>query len=171
MRVVAGELGGRRLVAPLGASTRPTSDKVREAVFNSLDSAGLIDGAAVLDLFAGSGAMGIEALSRGAARCDFVEHDARALDALRQNLDALGLAARARVHRVDALRGAPRAHFDLAIADPPYQFDKWPELIAVLDADVLVAESDREIEPVDGWELVRARRYGRTFVTQLRQVA
>ena len=88
IRVVSGEFGGRKLVVPDGLATRPTTDKVRQAVFNSLDSAGLIDGAAVVDLFAGSGALGIEALSRGAATCVFVERDRAALQALRANIDA-----------------------------------------------------------------------------------
>ena len=83
MRVVAGELGGRKLVAPRGDTTRPTTDKVREAVFNSLAGMGVVEDAVVVDLYAGSGAMGIEALSRGAARCTFVERDRDALRALR----------------------------------------------------------------------------------------
>ena len=87
MRVVAGELGGRKLVAPDGDTTRPTTDKVREAVFNSLASMGVVEDAVVVDLYAGSGAMGIEALSRGAARCTFVERDRDALRALRANID------------------------------------------------------------------------------------
>src|SRR5829696_7781962 len=89
VRVVAGELRGRRIVAPPGATTRPTSDRVREAVFNALGSLGVVDGAAVADLYAGSGAMGIEALSRGAASCTFVERDRDALRALRENIDSL----------------------------------------------------------------------------------
>ena len=95
-RVVAGELGGRRLVSPDGTSTRPTTDRVREAIFNSLGSAGLIEGALVADLYAGSGALGIEALSRGAEHCMFVERDRTALRALEANLDALDLGHGAR---------------------------------------------------------------------------
>ena len=97
IRVVSGEFGGRKLVVPDGLATRPTTDKVRQAVFNSLDSAGLIDGAAVADLFAGSGALGIEALSRGAATCVFVERDRAVLQALRANIAALGLTQRTTV--------------------------------------------------------------------------
>src|ERR1022692_5050286 len=101
MRVIAGEFGGRRLSAPRGRTTRPTSDRVREAVFSML---GPIDGARVLDLFAGTGALGIEALSRGAARAVFVERDAGALEALRANLVGLGLAEpHARVRAGEAL--------------------------------------------------------------------
>ena len=91
MRVVAGEFGGRKLVSPEGTSTRPTTDRVREAIFNALGSAGLIDGALVADLFAGTGAVGIEALSRGAAHCTFVARDRAALRSLEDNIDSLGL--------------------------------------------------------------------------------
>src|SRR5579859_1944240 len=101
MRVIAGELGGRRLRSPRGEATRPTSGRVREALFSML---GEIDGARVLDLFAGSGALGIEALSRGAASATFVEHAPPALAALRANLAALGLGERSRVVDGDALR-------------------------------------------------------------------
>ena len=112
IRVVSGEFGGRRLVVPDGVATRPTTDKVRQAVFNSLDSAGLIDGAVVADLFAGSGALGIEALSRGAASCVFVERDRAALQALRANIAALGLDAthdRRHVRRSRVGAGAARS--------------------------------------------------------------
>ena len=153
MRVIAGELGGRRLQAPRGRATRPTSDRVREALFSML---GDVAGARVLDLFAGSGALGIEALSRGAAEAVFVERDARALRALRANLGALGLAApRAQVRRRDALaalRSARRRKetYDLVFIDPPYsQARDWgPELSAALPpllgpAARVVVESDR----------------------------
>ena len=93
MRVVAGRLGGRRLVAPEGRDTRPTTDRVREAVFNALGSAGLIDGALVADLYAGSGALGIEAISRGAAHCIFVETDRAAVAALETNIAHLEISA------------------------------------------------------------------------------
>ena len=172
MRVIAGEFAGRKLVAPEGMTTRPTTDKVRQAVFNSLDSAGLIDGAAVADLFAGSGALGIEALSRGAESCVFVERDRAALLALRANIDALGWAQRTTVVTSDvpawipALRG-----IDLALIDPPYEFDGWDHLLAVLQVPYVVAEAGHEIEPPLGWEAVKSKRYGRTWVTQLQRVA
>jgi len=172
IRVVSGEFGGRKLVVPDGLGTRPTTDKVRQAVFNSLDSAGLIDGASVADLFAGSGALGIEALSRGAASCVFVERDRAALQALRANIAALGLADRTSVVTSDvpawvpALRGV-----DLALIDPPYEFDGWDQLLTVLKVPFVVAEADHEITPPQGWEALRARRYGRTWVTQLERVA
>ena len=167
MRVVAGELGGRKLVSPPGRSTRPTTDRVREAIFNSLESAGLVDGALVADLFAGTGAIGIEALSRGAAHCTFVEQDRDALRALGENLDVLDLHDRARVMRTDAISAVRGLDVDLVVADPPYDFDGWDDLLRAVGADVVVAEAGREIEPPPGWSVRRSRRYGRTWVTFL----
>ena len=170
MRVVAGELGGRRLVAPAGTSTRPTTDRVREAIFNSLGSAGLLDGALVADLFAGSGAIGIEALSRGAARCVFVERDRTALRALDDNLDALDLNDRTKVLASDALSAAAGLDADIVFADPPYDFDRWHELLDRVSADLVVAESGRAIEPPSGWQVIREKKYGRTRVTFLERL-
>ncbi len=170
MRVVAGELGGRRLVAPPGRSTRPTTDRVREAMFNSLASSGLLSGALVVDLFAGSGAIGIEALSRGAAHCTFVERDRAALEALQTNLDALDLGDRSRIVRSSAATTAAALDADLVFADPPYDFDGWDRLLAATRAPVLVAEAPRAIDPPAGWEVTRARRYGRTWLTFLERL-
>jgi len=172
IRVVSGEFGGRKLVVPDGMATRPTTDKVRQAVFNSLDSAGMIDDAAVADLFAGSGALGIEALSRGAATCVFVERDRAALQALRANIAALGLAARTTVVTSDVPAWVPALRgIDLALVDPPYEFDGWDRLLGALQVPYVVAEAGQAIEPPDGWDLVKARRYGRTWVTQLQRLA
>ena len=167
MRVVAGELGGRRLVAPPGTDVRPTTDRVREAIFNSLGSLGVVEGAVVADLFAGSGAVGIEALSRGAAHCTFVENDRQAVAVIEENLAALGLAARSRVRRGDATAAAASLDVDIVIADPPYDFDRWDELLGAIRAGLVVAESDRVIDPPDGGSVVRSRRYGRTWVSSL----
>jgi 16S rRNA (guanine966-N2)-methyltransferase len=167
MRVVAGELGGRRLVAPDGTSTRPTTDRVREAIFNSLGSAGVLEGAIVVDLFAGSGAIGIEALSRGAERCVFVERDRKALRALEENLDALDLHDRSRVIVADAATAAAALDADIVFADPPYGFDDWSDLLARVMGDFVVAESGAEIVPPAGWTVLRSKRYGRTRVTFL----
>lgn len=168
MRVVAGELRGRRIVTPPGATTRPTTDKVREAIFNSLASMGMVEGAIVVDLYAGSGAMGIEALSRGAARCTFVERDRDALLALRENIAGLGIADRSCVVTSDVLAWVPGARdIDLAIVDPPYEFTAWDRLLTTLDAADVVAESDRAVVAPAGWEPVRVRRYGRTWVSLL----
>jgi 16S rRNA (guanine966-N2)-methyltransferase len=167
MRVVAGELGGRRLVAPGGTTTRPTTDRVREAIFNSLGSAGLLEGAVVADLFAGSGAVGIEALSRGAARCIFVERERAALLALDENLDALGLRDRSKVISADAVSAAASIDADIVLVDPPYDFDGWADLLERIGADLVVAESGAVVEPPPGWTVWRDKKYGRTRVTFL----
>lgn len=176
MRVVAGTARGRRLTAPAGVGVRPTADRVREAVFNALVSLGAVEGAAVLDLFAGSGALGIEALSRGAARAVFVERDPAARRAIEANLATTGFAGRARVVASSAeafLRGADE-RFDLALLDPPYAFDAWPALLDAL-APVLdglaVLESDRRVVLPVGWRVEREKRYGGTLVTIVRPPA
>ena len=164
MRVVSGIARGRKLVAPKGDATRPTSDFVREAIFNSLQAHVDLEGATVLDLFAGTGALGIEALSRGAAHATFVESGRHALFALRDNLAATGFADRATVLGVDATKATLPA-VDLAFADPPYAFTGWDDLLTRVDAGVVVLESDREIDPPDPWRVLRAKRYGTTVVT------
>jgi 16S rRNA (guanine966-N2)-methyltransferase len=167
VRVVAGSAKGRTLVAPAGRDTRPTSDRVRESIFNALFSLGGVEGMTVLDLFAGSGALGIEALSRGATRCTFVDPARPALDAIRANLATTGLAAQADVVAATAEAYIARepAGVDLALCDPPYAYDGWSDLLAALRADLVVCESDRAIDPGDGWRVVRTRRYGGTVVT------
>lgn len=172
MRVIAGELGGRKLVAPEGLTTRPTTDKVRQAVFNSLGSMGVLDGAVVADLFAGSGALGIEALSRGAERCVFVERDRGALKALRANLDTLGLTERCTVHATDVMAWVPAMrNIDIAFIDPPYEFAAWSTLLGLVQAEIVVAEADDPVEAPEGWQQLRSRRYGRTWVTVLERLA
>ena len=168
MRIIAGSHKGHGLVAPKGIDTRPTGDRVREAAFNLI---GPVDGAAVLDLFAGSGAMGLEALSRGAERAVFVESDRDAVRAIEANLDKLGF--RAAVSRSDAVRAlaqeaAAGRRYDLVLVDPPYRMlaDLMPRLQrhlpAVLAPDgLLVVESDARDEPlVEGLALRTSRRYG-----------
>lgn len=156
-------------MAPEGTTTRPTSDRVREATFNALGSLDAIRGAAVLDLFAGSGAMGIEALSRGAASATFVDADARAVSAIRTNVSAAGVADRARVVRSEAARflAGLTAGVDLAVLDPPHALadDTWSALLSALDADLAVLESDREVPVPPPWEILRVRRYGTTVIT------
>lgn len=207
MRVVGGEWRGRPLVAPAGRGARPTSDKVREAMFDVLlalqevraggdaaPAAGPLGGHVVLDLFAGSGALGIEALSRGAGACTFVEHERAALRALRANLERLGVtvgardrreegddgrAARARVLAADArraLRADARrgARYTLLFADPPY--DRYAEVrpaLARLLGPLLAPRAVLVIETAAGtaaglpWTIVREKRYGDTRVTFL----
>jgi 16S rRNA (guanine966-N2)-methyltransferase len=172
MRVVAGLYGGRRILAPPGDATRPTSDRVREALFSILGAR--VAGAHVLDLFAGSGALGIEALSRGAAVAEFVDAHPLAVRVVRQNLERLG--AEARVHRSDAvqwLRAASRAgaQYDLVFLDPPYRLaerlgrglaDGLPAVLA--PRAVVVAESDRRAPLALGLPLQDERRYGDTLI-------
>jgi 16S rRNA (guanine966-N2)-methyltransferase len=169
VRVVSGTVGGRSLQAPAGRATRPTSDRVREAMFSMLESRGGVAGASVIDLFAGSGALGIEALSRGAATVTFVDSAPAAIAAIRANLGGLGLAGEAAtVIRGDAtrfVRSAPPV--DLVFADPPYRFAGWPGLLADLHGRVgtLVVETGGDWDPGPGWETVKVRRYGATVVT------
>lgn len=171
MRIVAGQWGGRRLQAPAGQGTRPTADRVREALFSAL---GDIEGDRVLDLFAGSGALGLEALSRGAAKATFVERDETALRALRANVDALG--ADAEILRRDALgfltnaAGGPR-HYDLALLDPPYHqagnlTERLGELLGPLLAPGarVVCESDRRAPLRLDLPIGFERTYGDTLI-------
>jgi 16S rRNA (guanine966-N2)-methyltransferase len=170
VRVVAGIARGRRLDAPPGSATRPTADRVRDATFNALGSLGALEGATVLDLFAGSGALGIEALSRGAKAVTFVDHDTKAINTVRANLLATGLAEDATVVRADATR-FDGGSFDLVLLDPPYAFDDeaWDRLLSSLDASVAVLESDREVPVPAPWEVLRVKRYGGTVVAIARR--
>ena len=170
MRVVSGTARGRRLAAPPGIHTRPTPNRVREAVFNSLYSLGVTEGARVLDLYAGTGALGIEALSRGAAEAVFVERDPTVVAVLRANVETTGFVDRATVMPVDAFSALGdlirrQRHFDLALVDPPYAFDRWPELLALVQADIVVIESDRLIEVSSNLKVHHRKRHGGTVVT------
>jgi 16S rRNA (guanine966-N2)-methyltransferase len=171
VRVTGGALGGRRLVAPRGARTRPTADRVREALFAML---GPLDGERVLDLFAGSGALGIEALSRGAAAATFVDTAPAAIAAVRRNLEALDLDAEVRRADARAFLGSASARvpsYDLVLLDPPYRLaaglgrmlsDGVP---AVLSAEGrAVSESDRRSPLELELPLLRERRYGDTII-------
>lgn len=177
MRVVAGSARGRPLVAPPGDDVRPTTDRVREAVLNSLHSLGAVEGAVVLDLFAGSGALGVEALSRGAASATFVDRSPAALGAVRTNLERCGLAGRAHLVRAEAQQHLRRTAGSatpptLVFCDPPYAFDGWDDLLAALapaaPGAVVLAESDREVAAPGGAEVLRCRRHGGTVVTTIR---
>ena len=164
MRVVAGVAGGRRLQAPAGRDIRPTSDRVREAIFSSLESMDAVGGASVVDLFCGSGALGIEALSRGAASATFVDEDPTAIAVVRANLAVTGLDG-GEVVRADAVRWLDGdAAFDLALVDPPYSFNGWDTVFSRLRARLVVAESDRDLDVPPGWLIVRRKRYGGTVV-------
>ena len=175
MRVISGSARGRKLVAPEGSTTRPTPDRVREATFNALGSLGVVQEAAVLDLFAGSGAMGIEALSRGAARATFVDDDMAARRAIEANLATCGLTEAAEVVATPAERylagTGQQRRWDLALLDPPYDYDGWTELLLELPASTAVLEAPRAIDPPFGWEVVRAKRYGRTHVVIAQRIS
>jgi 16S rRNA (guanine966-N2)-methyltransferase len=166
MRVVAGSAKGRRLQAPDGTGVRPTGDRVREAIFDMLASLDAIEGRSVADLFAGTGALGIEALSRGAARATFVDDDGSVLAFIRTNLVITGLYARATVVKEDVLDWVATAPpVDVALVDPPYAFESWAQLMEGLSAGLAVLESDRELELGPGWEVRKVKHYGGTVVT------
>lgn len=188
MRIVSGRFRGKALVAPPGAGTRPTSDRARQAVFNILEHAPWSPGlheARVIDLFAGSGALGLEALSRGAAWCLFVETDDAARGAIRENVEAMHLFGQTRVHRRDATNlgakpAADGAPFDIAFLDPPYAKGLGEKALAGLVEGgwlkvgaVVVYErgaSEPDVEP-PGYERLDARDYGAARVLFLRRQA
>jgi 16S rRNA (guanine966-N2)-methyltransferase len=182
MRVIAGSLGGRRLVAPRGRDTRPTADRVKEALFMALEP---LAGLAVVDLYAGSGALGIEALSRGAASVEFVDDDPRALAALHENLRTLGLEDRARVRRLALPRamtrlGASLGAADLVLLDPPYGDDRALATLEALSRAGVLREGVRIVAEhglrdglpgrIGRLARERERRYGQTLVTTFRVV-
>lgn len=187
MRIVSGSLKGRAIVAPDGQNTRPTSDRARQAIFNVLEHAPWADGlhdARVIDLYAGSGALGFEALSRGAVFCLFVETDDGARGAIRENMDAYGLFGCCRVHRRSATDlgdrpGSAGEAFTLAFLDPPYRQGLGEQTLAKLleggwlaPGAVVVFErgSDEPEIETPGYERLDARDYGAARVLFLRAV-
>jgi 16S rRNA (guanine966-N2)-methyltransferase len=177
VRVIAGFLGGRRLKAPRGLDTRPTSDRVRESLFMALEP---LQGQLVVDLFAGSGALGIEALSRGAARTDFVEREAAARRVIEENLESLGLVERSRVWALELPGGLDRlrgelAQADLVLVDPPYGGGPAREVLEALGrqgilkpgARMVLEHHAKDEVPESSGRLVRvrARRCGETMVS------
>lgn len=178
MRVIAGEWRGRKLVAPKGEATRPTADRTRETLFSMLTSRlGSFEGVTVADMFAGSGALGIEALSRGAATCLFAEQDRAALDALRSNLESLGATTRAdvRATSVLSLGPAPRS-YDLLMFDAPYgtgaasvALDKFKRLGWVgPDSWISVETAHTEAVDIAGYMIDANRKVGKARLTLLR---
>jgi 16S rRNA (guanine966-N2)-methyltransferase len=183
VRVISGSARGRTILAPAGQTVRPTTDKTRQAVFNALASRNFVMDATVVDLFAGTGALGIEALSRGADRVTFIESDRLAIDCIGHNLDHLNFADQASVVRSDVLRwldSASEKPFTvgddsplLVFADPPYTFTQWSDLLDRLHPRLLplgidamvVLESGKTIELPHNWELEREQRYGSAYVT------
>ena len=186
MRIVGGEFKGRALTAPDGRDTRPTSDRAREAIFNVLahaEWAPAFAGARVMDVFAGSGALGFEAMSRGAAFCLFVETDEAARGAIRDNVESFGLFGTTRVHRRDAAQlgqrpGGPSEAFDLVFLDPPYRKGLGEKALDALlkggwlapDA-VVVFEyaSGEDIFITDMWQIINTKTYGAAQVSFLMQ--
>ena len=168
MRVVAGTARGRTLVTPPGARTRPTTDRVREAMFNALWSRGAVAEAQVVDLFAGSGALGVEALSRGAAHVTFVDRDRSARYAIRRNVEVCGFDDQATIVETPVepwlASLADDVHFDLAFCDPPYAFAGWVDLLTSVPADLVVVEAAGPVDLPAGWRLEREARYGGTWV-------
>ena len=167
-RIIAGEARGRRLVVPKGELTRPTADRAREGLFSSLQSLVDVEGARVLDLYAGSGAIGLEALSRGAAEVTLVEDDPAACKAISANVAAVGLPGAELVQdRVEDVLLGPASAYDVVVLDPPYDLDVDPVLLALvpwLAIDAVVAVERRTRGPAPAWPeglvAVRTRRYG-----------
>lgn len=176
MRIIAGQWRGRLLKAPAGMETRPSADRTREALFSMLQSRlGSFEELSVIDLFAGTGALGLEALSRGAASCTFVEQDKAALDALRTNCAALGVKADIRAQAVNTLGPAPRA-YDVMMMDPPYAIragvptlERLARLGWLAPGALASVEGERgeEVTP-QGFELEAERQYGKAKITLLR---
>lgn len=180
MRIVGGKFKGRRLFVPRGLDVRPTADRVREAVFSIL--AAEVEGARVLDIFAGTGALGLEALSRGAARAVFVDRRSQALKTIKRSVEALGLEGSARIVRTDLSRGPgglrqETGPFDLIFMDPPYgkglvapALDMAVRLgLAGPETQAVVEQSCRE-DPLrigPDWTMTQERVYGRTRVSFL----
>jgi 16S rRNA (guanine966-N2)-methyltransferase len=172
LRIIAGEMGGRRIQAPPGDNTRPTQDRIREALFSILQNK--IGGCRFLDLFAGSGANGLEAISRGARYVLFVERGKEALRVIRENIQALGMAERCEVRAGDfrsALIGT-RERFDIVFMDPPYREEYAAEAMALLRAHDLLAkggcvvvEHERQMPEIAGFSLADRRKYGRTLLS------
>ena len=181
LRIIAGEWRGRKMQAPVGDTTRPTADRTRETLFSMLVSRiGDFDGLAVADLFAGSGALGLEALSRGAGSCIFVEQDAAALRALRANIAALRAAPQCDVRASSVLAlGPAKAPLDLVLLDPPYgsgagavALDKLQRLGWIGEGTWVSLETAADEEPkVKGLETVADRKVGKARITLLRQPA
>ena len=166
MRIIAGTHRGRRIAAPKGRATRPTSDRVRENAFNLI---GPVDGASVLDLFAGSGALGLEALSRGAESCTFVERDRDACRTINANLDVLGVRATVLCQDVFRAVAQERGRFDLVLCDPPYDVDATglPFARLLTEDGLLVYESSGRAGPpeLDGLVVRTSRAYGSSRLT------
>ena len=184
LRIIGGNMGGRRIAAPQGRHTRPTSERVREGIFNVLHTLLPLEGARVLDLFAGSGALGIEALSRGAAHATLVESHGRTAGVIRSNLERLGIDAqtgRVVTAPVESWLAKPKpgAPFSLVLLDPPYEYSAHDRLLALLSSApavsgeaviVLEAARDQAIAPPSSLDPIQTKRYGDTQVSFFRKI-
>jgi 16S rRNA (guanine966-N2)-methyltransferase len=182
MRVIAGQYKGRVLRTVRDLSVRPATDRVKQTMFDILVNRMEFDGARVLDLFAGSGSLGIEALSRGASHVVFVEQNDRAASFIEQNLTLLGCISRAEIHSVDAttFRAHTDAPFDLIFADPPYAFASTREIPATIASEgllrrdgylVIEHSADTEFPANDAFVVGPVKRFGRTVVTFFRSTS
>lgn len=170
MRVIGGVARGRPLKAKLPDTVRPTTDYAREAIFSMLESRGGLQDLVVADLYCGSGALGIEALSRGAAKCYFFDADAQCLAAAKENLTPFGLDGEAIYTKVNLPIWSPPADLDLVLADPPYGPLNLASLLKGVRAARVIVENDRHMEAPEGWEVTKTKRYGTTFVTMLEPI-
>ncbi len=167
MRVIGGVARGRRLKAKLPPTVRPTTDYAREAIFSMLESRGGLSKLVVADLYCGSGAMGIEALSRGAAKVYFVDAEPACLAAAKANLEPLGLSGEAIFVRASLpVWSAPR-DLNLVLADPPYGPLDVDSMLHGVGATRVVIENDRHMAAPSGWQVTKTKRYGTTLVTML----
>lgn len=180
MRIIGGELKGRKLYAPKGMNVRPTADRVKEALFNILGPA--VVGARVLDLFAGAGSLGLEALSRGAERAVFVENHPGSIEAIKRNIESLSVGRAAKIIKVDLTRSLTRLKdeglIDLVFIDPPYGKHLIPRVLTgiaglgILKDDATAAAEFGSSEDVQkglkGWELLQTRSYGQTSIAFLK---
>lgn len=179
MRVITGTARGRKLITPEGMDTRPTTDKVKEAVCSALQFD--FPGANVLDLFAGSGQMGIEALSRGAARATFIDADNRALSCIKQNIKACGFTEQTTVLKSDAVSFLQRTgeRFDIAFLDPPYRHGILPQILPILAEKmqkngIIVCEHEPECklsERILNFDLQKQKKYGKIIISVYRNLS
>ena len=167
MRVIGGSARGRQLKAKLPPSVRPTTDFAREAIFSMLESRGGLTDLVVADLYCGSGAMGIEAMSRGARKVYFVDADPVCLAAVRTNLEPLRLEGEALYVRATLPIWSPPSDLDLVLADPPYGPLDVESVLRGVRAERVVVENDRHVEAPPGWFVTKTKRYGTTLVTML----
>lgn len=167
MRVIGGTARGRPLKAKLPLTVRPTTDYAREAIFSMLESRGGLVDLVVADLYCGSGAMGIEALSRGAQKVYFIDSDPACLAAVKVNLEPMKFDAEVHFVRATLPVWSPPRDLDLVLADPPYGPLDLASVLKGVVAQRVIVENDRHMDPPEGWIVTKTKRYGTTLVTML----